>query len=213
MIFGMVLGYHLIFTAYGFWLPNDPRGSWSDFVRSWELVRFGKATKVETRKSVAGVAHDWRKRLEAKGALKYSPVHFTGVQAVDVMEGIREVGQTWGLAIYACSILPKHVHLVIGRTGRPIRSVMNQMKGRASLRLVAEGRHPFQTMAGKGGRPSCWARKGWHVFLDSPGDMWRAIQYVEENPIKEGYRTQRWSMVRGYTEWGSVAARRPEADR
>ena len=38
-----VLAYHLILTAYGFWLPNDPRGSWSDFVRAWELRRFGPA--------------------------------------------------------------------------------------------------------------------------------------------------------------------------
>ena len=25
----MVLGYHIVCTAYGFWLPNDPRRSWS----------------------------------------------------------------------------------------------------------------------------------------------------------------------------------------
>jgi hypothetical protein len=37
----MVLAYHLIFSMYGFWLPNDPRGSWSEFVASWELFRFG----------------------------------------------------------------------------------------------------------------------------------------------------------------------------
>lgn len=35
--FTMVLGFHVIFSAYGFWLPNDPRGSWSDWVRKWEL--------------------------------------------------------------------------------------------------------------------------------------------------------------------------------
>ena len=45
----MILGYHLIITAYGFWLPNDPRGSWSDFVGAWELLRFGRATKTESR--------------------------------------------------------------------------------------------------------------------------------------------------------------------
>jgi len=28
----MVIGFHVILTAYGFWLPNDPRGSWSEFV-------------------------------------------------------------------------------------------------------------------------------------------------------------------------------------
>lgn len=79
----MVIAYHTIITAYGFWLPNDPRGSWSDYVRSWELRRFGPATKVETRRSVARRPHDRLRRLAAKQALKYPVVHFTGVQARD----------------------------------------------------------------------------------------------------------------------------------
>ena len=29
----MVAGYHLIWTVYGYWLPNDPRGSTSTEVR------------------------------------------------------------------------------------------------------------------------------------------------------------------------------------
>ena len=41
----MVHAYHAIFGAYGFWLPNDPRGSWTTFVGSWELNPFGPATK------------------------------------------------------------------------------------------------------------------------------------------------------------------------
>ncbi len=41
----MIHAYHAIFGAYGFWLPNDPRGSWSDFVGAWELLRFGKSTR------------------------------------------------------------------------------------------------------------------------------------------------------------------------
>ena len=53
-----VLAYHLVFTSYGFWLPNDPRGSWSDFVRSWELYWYGGATKVTTRASLARREHD-----------------------------------------------------------------------------------------------------------------------------------------------------------
>src|SRR5689334_5419414 len=54
----MVLAYHVIFGTYGFWLPNDPRGSWSDFVRSWELLRYGPATHVHTRRSTAYDPHD-----------------------------------------------------------------------------------------------------------------------------------------------------------
>ena len=45
-----IRAYHLILTCYGFWLPNDPRGSWSDFVRSIELHRVGgPATKINTK--------------------------------------------------------------------------------------------------------------------------------------------------------------------
>jgi hypothetical protein len=44
----MILASHVIFSTYGFWLPNDPRGSWSDFVGAWELFRFGPATKTDT---------------------------------------------------------------------------------------------------------------------------------------------------------------------
>lgn len=31
----MILAFHSIISAYGFWLPNEPRGSWYDFVYSW----------------------------------------------------------------------------------------------------------------------------------------------------------------------------------
>jgi len=53
----MILAHHIIMTSYGFWLPNDPRGSWSDFVSSWELLRFGEATTVRTRRSPAHEPH------------------------------------------------------------------------------------------------------------------------------------------------------------
>jgi hypothetical protein len=55
----VVLAYHIIFTAYGFWLPNDPRGSWSTFVAAWDLLLAGgKATKTDKRRSLAHKEHD-----------------------------------------------------------------------------------------------------------------------------------------------------------
>jgi len=50
----MVLGYHVLLGMFGFWLHNDPRRSWSDFVRSWERYRSDEqATKTDERRSVA----------------------------------------------------------------------------------------------------------------------------------------------------------------
>src|ERR1700676_5716958 len=105
----MVLGYHAIVGAYGFWLPNDPRGSWSDFVGSWELFRYGPATKTAETRSLAYDEHDQAKRLAAKHALKYPPVQFTGLQAREIGQGFANYVASSGLVVWACAILPDHV--------------------------------------------------------------------------------------------------------
>ena len=114
----MIRAYHCIITAYGFWLPNDPRGSWSDWVRRWELLAYGKATKVETRRSVAKRPHDCQRRLEAKKALRYPVVFFNGRQALAVATGFKRAITESGYFVHACSILPQHAHLVIARCQR-----------------------------------------------------------------------------------------------
>ena len=114
----MIHAYHIIITTYGFWLPNDPRGSWSDWVRQWELVAYGKATKVSTRRSVAARPHDYQHRLEAKKALRYPPVSINGRQALAVAVGFKRAIAESGYVVHACSILPQHAHLVIAHCGR-----------------------------------------------------------------------------------------------
>jgi hypothetical protein len=109
----MVLAHHLIFTTYGFWLPNDPRGSWSDVVRAWELLKFGPATHTHSPRSVAQDPHNQQLRLAAKEALRYPPVSFTGRQALAVAHGFVQAITRSGFVVYACSILPEHVHVVI----------------------------------------------------------------------------------------------------
>lgn len=68
----MIHGYHVILPMYGFRLPNDPRGSWSEFVRRWELARFGQATKGSVRREIAQLTDsEVRQREAAKLALMY----------------------------------------------------------------------------------------------------------------------------------------------
>jgi hypothetical protein len=64
----MILAFHSIFSLYGFWLPNDPRGSESDYVASWDLFRYGPASKTASRRSLAAAAHDRALRAAAKSA-------------------------------------------------------------------------------------------------------------------------------------------------
>src|SRR5438552_615262 len=107
-----VLAYHVIFSTYGFWLPNDPRGSNSKVVRADNLKPFGPTTLVtHTRRSVANRPHDRAARLAAKQALTRPPVTLDGYQALSVARGFETQVATSGYRVYACSILPQHVHL------------------------------------------------------------------------------------------------------
>jgi REP element-mobilizing transposase RayT len=195
----MILATHAIFSTYGFWLPNDPRGSWSSFVASWELFKYGTATKVSVRHSIAQRPHDVQLRRAAKSALTYPPVRFSGMQARAVARGFAMAVRDVKFGIYACSILPDHVHLVIGRHARSARSIVAHLKSMAAKRLRMEGLHPFQAEVELEEQlPSVWVRRCWTVFLNSPADVRRAIRYVENNPLKDGKRKQVWSFVTAY---------------
>lgn len=192
----MIRAYHAIFTTYGFWLPNDPRGSWSDFVWSWELFRFGAATKTDTRRSVAAKPHDRALREAAKQALKYPAVRFDGHQALCVSHGFAAAVGEHDYRVFACSILPEHVHVVVARCDRLIERIVAHLKAKATAQLNLDALHPLATFIDRrGNTPTPWAAKAWKCFLDSDADIVRAIRYVQGNPIKEGKRPQRWSFV------------------
>ena len=193
----MILAYHLIMSAYGFWLPNDPRGSRSEFVRSYEMYRAaGGVKKVDARRSVA---HQWRdpaRTAAGKKALARDPVTFNGYQAKAIVAGFADYAARSGCAVRACAIMPDHAHLVVGRHRLPIERLCDQFKAAATAHLKREGLHPFADSPYENGRlPSPWARKGWWVFLDSHADVERAVRYVDENPVKAGLRRQAWSFV------------------
>ncbi len=191
-----MLGYHLCFSAYGFWLPNDPRGSWSTAVWAPDLRRFGKATKVATSRSLAHRRHDDARRLQAKTHLKYPPVQLTGVQARAVGRGFGEILGRLQLVAYACSILPDHVHLVTGIHPRDGKTLIGFLKRAATRQLIAEGLHPLaQRRRANGELPSPWTVGGWVVYLDTEEQLRNRIQYVENNPVQAGFRVQRWSFV------------------
>jgi hypothetical protein len=101
----MVRAYFCTFTVYGFWLPNDPRGSGSVYVGSKALLPYGLATKVSTRKSVACRRCDPVIRREAKKSLKYRPVQLTGVQAMWIGRAFADVLVNAHCVAYACAIM------------------------------------------------------------------------------------------------------------
>ena len=191
-----------IVGAYGFWLPNDPRGSWSDFVGKWELVRFGKATRGLER--LVLTEEQERDRQAAKRLLQYPAVQFSGVQARAIGQGFANACRKSGFTIWACAILPEHTHLVIARHDFKVEYIANLLKGEATKQLRKEGCDPMAIHAKPEERPpSPWSDRRWKVFLDSEEAIEKAIHYVEENPEKEGKPRQKWSFVTPFAGLGT----------
>jgi REP element-mobilizing transposase RayT len=185
------LAHHIVYSAYGFWLPNDPRGSWSTFVGSEGLYeRFGSATKVSATRSLARRPHNHARCLAGKRALAFTPAVFAGRQAREVALAIKDVASAKGLAVFACAVMPDHVHLVLRTSRSTPAQILAACRSRASRRLHDAGLWPAD-------RP-IWGRGRWVVDLHSDSDVLARIHYVQQNPIKAGLPPQRWSFIQPF---------------
>lgn len=195
----MVLASHATFGCHGFWLPNDRRGSWSNQVWAKHLKPFGPATKTTERRSLANKRHDRTKRMSAKAALEYPAVTLDDLQRNCVARGFQNIAATVGIVVYACAIMPDHVHLVIARHDEHVETLVGFLKRAASRQLREEGLHPLAGYMNRSGRvPSPWADGGWNRFINATEQIPAAIDYVERNPEKIGLRRQHWSFVARY---------------
>ena len=135
----------------------------------------------------------------ARESLMYPYVEFTPAQIACVGRGFANEVRQYGGTIHACAIMKDHFHQVIGPHRYDIRRYAGRLKGAATKQLLAEGLHPLADYVTKEGTPpSPWARLPWVVYLWTVEDMLRAIDYVEQNPVRARLGTQRWSFVVPY---------------
>ena len=193
----MIIGYHIVFGAYGFWLPNDPRGSFSTFVGFTKLFRTaGPATTTNVPRSLARKAHNVVQRRAAKKVLPRPAVRFTETQIRIIGRGFANYLKDLDCTVWACAVMRDHVHLAVGRLPITAERFVIQLKEAAVKELLLRGCHPFGDERDANGKlPKCFERGQWIVYLE-PGDVGRSIEYVEENPMYQGLRAQRWSFVK-----------------
>ena len=154
-----VIAYHLIWTNYGTWLPNDPRGSGSHSVNTPELADLGAVhygrKKVQPPRSEVRAFHE-----EAEELLSFPVVRFDDHQRTAIGESFTEVTHKFKYTCYACAIMPDHVHLVDRKHRDAAEQMIGNFQGmsRAWLlkRELATTEHPV------------WTKGGRKVFLNAP---------------------------------------------
>ncbi|MCL2745035.1 MAG: transposase [Planctomycetaceae bacterium] len=190
-----IIAYHCVLSMYGFWLPNDPRGSGSDSVRTDWIQPFGKAMKTTGKHSVAHLAlseEQKQKQRDAKKALMFPPVKLNGEQALAVIQGFTEVID---FDVYACSIMPEHMHIVIGQVNN-IDDTVKRLKTASDRMLTKAERFPEATAFNGETRLTIWGDGYWKRFIYDDADLAAVIKYVEDNPVKDGKKPQRWRFVK-----------------
>jgi REP element-mobilizing transposase RayT len=187
-----VIAYHLIWTNYGTWLANDPRGSGSREVYTPNLAELGEVhygrRRIQPARQVVQAFY-----AEAEPRLQFPVIRFDREQFADIAAAFAETISNRPYTCYACAIMPDHVHMAIRKhrdsAEQMIEKLQNESREYLQKNGVVPAVHPV------------WTLKGWHVFLDLPADVRSCIRYVEGNPMKEGLTRQEWPFVTVYDNW------------
>ena len=191
----MVLAHHLIWVAYGWWLPNDPRGSTSNFIGSDVIGELGALH--QGRKRIQPASKDIRRFYEqAADLLKFSLLRLTPPEIEVVAQAFAQIISWEKYTCYACAIMPDHIHMVI-RKHRDLAETMIakfQLASRGAIVGIGDIERREPSHPG-------WGGPGWKVFLDSPDDIVRTVRYVADNPIQARMPRQTWDFVKPYDGW------------
>jgi REP element-mobilizing transposase RayT len=188
----VVLAYHLIWVAYGWWLPNDLRGSMSKEIASDVIADLGALHY--GRKKVQPASRDIRAFYQrAKAILKFPLLTFAPPEIDAIAHAFSDVIRTERYTCYACAILRDHVHLILRKHKHLAEEMIaNLQEASHEAVLNVELRHFDHPV---------WGGPGWKVFFDSTDDIWRTIPYVEDNPVKAGHPIQKFPFVTPYDNW------------
>jgi REP element-mobilizing transposase RayT len=190
----MVAAYHLLWTAYGWWLPNDPRGSMSREVRCVDLESLGEIHIGRKRIQPAGkiIAEFYE---AAKGVLKHPLLKFTQSEVSTLANSFAETIREQSYTCYACAIMPDHVHLLTRKHRDKAETMIEQFQDASREAILAK------PQAGRTLDHPVWGGPGWKVYLNTREDIERVIRYIEQNPIKIRRPPQKWPFVKPYDGW------------
>ena len=188
----MVIAHHLVLTAYGHWLPNDPRGSMSAGTHTPGLARLGPGHL--GRKEQQPPRGELRKfHRQAEEVLSHPVLWFDPVQRDAVVGAVGETIAARRLTCYACAVLTDHVHLLIRRHRVSGQRMVPLFKDRLRDRLLEAKLVPPDHPV--------WSRDVCVLFKSDPRSVWTCVAYINGNFARHGLPTVIYDFVTPYDDW------------
>jgi REP element-mobilizing transposase RayT len=169
------LGYHIVVSGYGLWLPGDDRGHWSE---AWDA----ELGFIEPHTLHAG--DPVRKRM-ASERQKHPPVKLDAAMQAVVIHAIGRCRAESDWQIAAASFEATHTHLLVTYTERDVDNTVKWLKDQTTKAI-----HRGTSHAGP-----VWCKGRWRSFVFEP-DVWRnARAYIERHNERRGVGPRPYAFI------------------
>jgi REP element-mobilizing transposase RayT len=160
------LGYHIVVSGYGLWLPGDERGHWSD---SWdEQVGYIEPHTLHPGDPI-------RKRM-ADERMLHPRVILDPEMVSSVVETIGTYCSNSDWKIAAASIEATHTHLLLTYTTREIDNTVKWLKDQTTKAV-----HRLTAHQGP-----VWCGGKWRSYVFDPIVWQNTVRYIERHNERRG---------------------------
>lgn len=169
------IGYHVVKSGYGLWLPGDSRGHWS---AAWD-ARVGHYEPHHLHEG------DPVRQRMARERMKYQPTRLTPAMMTAVADAIGacEKGSDWG--IVAAAIEATHMHLLLTYTERDIDRTAKWLAQQTTKEV--HRRTPFTGPV--------WCDGKWLEFVFEQSHFENVRQYIQRHNVRRGLPARPWAWI------------------
>ncbi|QEG37949.1 transposase [Bythopirellula goksoeyrii] len=160
------IGYHIVLSGHGLWLPGDDRGHWSE---AWDA----ELGLIEPHTLHPG--DPVRKRI-AQERMVHPPVRLSTAMQNSVITRFASCAADSDWQIVAASIESTHTHLLLTYTERNIDNTVKWLKDQTTKAIHRETSH----------QGPVWCKGKWRSFVFEL-DVWNnTLRYIERHNERRG---------------------------
>lgn len=160
------IGYHIVISGYGLWLPGDRRGHWST---AWDE----QLGCVEPHTLHPG---DPVRRRMAEERLKHPAARLDASMRAVVADVVAACRAESDWRIVAASIEATHTHLLLTYTNRDVDATIKWLKDCATKAVHRRTAH----------RGPVWCKGKWRSFIADEAAWQNARRYIERHNERRG---------------------------
>jgi hypothetical protein len=169
------LGYHIVVSGYGLWLPGDDRGSWS---AAWDdQIGFVEPHTLHPGDPV---------RLRMSQERMQSPtVRLTAKMIGVVLRALGDCVAQSDWSAIAASVEATHAHLLLTYTRRNIDNTIKWIKDQTTKAIHRDTPH----------QGPVWCKGKWRSFLFDVDVLEQATTYIEQHNIRRGVGPRPYAFI------------------